>query len=73
MSTEAKLVDLQTRFAFQEDSIQALNDVVTRQQQQIETLSRELGLHREKLAELIEAQSERMVQGGAIDDRPPHY
>lgn len=73
MSTEAKLVDLQTRFAFQEDSIQALNDVVTRQQQQIETLTRELGLHREKLAELMEAQSKRMVQGGAADDRPPHY
>lgn len=73
MSTEAKLVDLQTRFAFQEDSIQALNDVVTRQQQQIETLTRELGLHREKLAELMEAQSERMAQGDVSDDRPPHY
>lgn len=73
MSNEAKLVDLQTRFAFQEDSIQALNDVVTRQQQQIEILTRELGLHREKLAELMEAQSERMVQGGGIHDRPPHY
>ncbi len=73
MSTEAKLVDLQTRFAFQEDSIQALNDVVTRQQQQIETLTRELAVHREKLAELMEAQSERMAQGSADDDRPPHY
>lgn len=73
MSTEAKLVDLQTRFAFQEDSIQALNDIVTRQQQQIETLTRELGLHREKLAELMEAQSERMAQGDVSDDRPPHY
>lgn len=73
MSTEAKLVDLQTRFAFQEDSLQALNDVVTRQQQQIESLTRELGLHREKLAELMEAQSERMIGAGAVDDRPPHY
>ncbi len=73
MSTEAKLVDLQTRFAFQEDSIQALNDVVTRQQQQIETLTREMGLHREKLSELMEVQSERMVQAGALEDRPPHY
>jgi SlyX protein len=73
MSTEAKLIDLQTRFAFQEDSIQALNDVVARQQKQIDTLTRELALHREKLAELMEAQSERMVHAGAADDRPPHY
>jgi SlyX protein len=73
MSTEAKLVDLQTRFAFQEDSLQALNDVVARQQQQIESLTRALGLHREKLVELMEAQSGQMAHGGAADDRPPHY
>ncbi|MEX2335180.1 MAG: SlyX family protein [Pseudohongiella sp.] len=73
MSTDTTLVDLQTRFAFQEDSLQALNEIVTRQQQQIETLTRELGLHREKLAELLEAQSESMVQSGVAEDRPPHY
>ncbi|OFE11037.1 hypothetical protein PHACT_14300 [Pseudohongiella acticola] len=73
MSTEAKLIDLQTRFAFQEDSIQALNDVVAGQQKQIEMLTRELSLHRDKLTELMQAQSERMVHSGAIDDRPPHY
>lgn len=72
-STEGRLVELQTRFAFQEDTLQALNEVIARQQQQIDALSRELKLHRDKLLELTDAQAERMMQGEAIDERPPHY
>lgn len=72
-STEDRLVELQTRFAFQEDTLQALNEVTARQQQQIDALSRELKLHRDKLLELTDAQAERMMQGEAIDERPPHY
>lgn len=72
-STESRLVELQTRFAFQEDTLQALSEVIARQQQQIDALSRELKLHRDKLLELTDAQAERMMQGEAIDERPPHY
>lgn len=71
--THEQLVDLQTRFAFQEDSLQALNDIVTRQQTQIDMLERELQLHREKLAELMHALADRGPVAAPLDERPPHY
>ena len=68
-----QLVDLQTRFAFQEDSLQTFNDIVTRQQMQIDALERELLLHREKLTELMQAVADRAPAPSTIDERPPHY
>ncbi|MDO8909559.1 MAG: SlyX family protein [Pseudohongiella sp.] len=71
--THEQLVDLQTRFAFQEDNLQALNDIVTRQQKQIDTLERELQSHREKLGELMQAVADRGPGSAPMDERPPHY
>lgn len=71
--TSEQLVDLQTRFAFQEDNLQALNDIVARQQMQIDALERELQLHRDKLVDLIHAMSERVPVAAPVDERPPHY
>lgn len=71
--THEQLVDLQTRFAFQEDNLLALNDIVTRQQQQIDALERELQLHREKLTELMQAVADRGPGSAPADERPPHY
>jgi SlyX protein len=71
--THEQLVDLQTRFAFQEDNLQALNDIVTRQQNQIDELERELQLHREKLSELMQAAADRGSDSAPADERPPHY
>lgn len=71
--TLEQLVDLQTRFAFQEDNLQALNEIVTRQQMQIDMLERELQRHREKLDELMSAVADRGPAVAPIDERPPHY
>lgn len=68
-----QMVDLQTRFAFQEDNLQALNDVITRQQRQIDVLERAVELHREKLTDLMQAAAGRAPVLSAADDRPPHY
>jgi len=68
-----QVVDLQTRFAFQEDNLQALNDIITRQQRQIDILERELELHREKLTDLLQAAADRAPAMSAADERPPHY
>ena len=68
-----QVVDLQTRFAFQEDSIQTLHDIVTRQQRQIDVLERELEIHRQKLTELIQAAADRAPALTAAEERPPHY
>ena len=65
---EQQLFDLQTRLAFQEDSLQALNDIVTRQQQQIENLH--------ELSKSQRSQLELMTDtmgGTQVDEKPPHY
>lgn len=64
-----RLVELETRLAFQEHTLQALNDVVTRQQQQIEALVREVQILKDRLR----AAAPSPV--GPIEDEkpPPHY
>lgn len=71
--THEQLVDLQTRFAFQEDNLQELNDIVTRQQRQLDALERELQLHREKLTDMMQALADRSPGASPVDERPPHY
>lgn len=63
-----QLFDLQSQLAFQEDTLQALNDIVTKQQQQIENLH--------ELCESQKSQLELMTEatGGALmEEKPPHY
>lgn len=63
------IVELETRLAFQEHTLQALNDVVTRQQQQIEDLIREI----QALKDRLRAAAPSPV-GPLEDERPPpHY
>jgi SlyX protein len=71
---EDQIIDLQSRLAFQEDGLQAMNDVLLKQQAHIDALERELVLHREKLIELLDLQAERSSPMlSATDERPPHY
>lgn len=63
------VIDLQTRFAFQEDLVQSLNQIVAQQSQQIEQLQVK---SRELEQALIEMQD--MAQGGETPQMPPpHY
>ena len=66
--TDQRLIDLETKLSFQEDTIDQLNGVVYRQQQQIDWL-------REQVQRLGQQQSE--AQGSAPrnlrDELPPHY
>ena len=54
---DQRLDELETRIAFQDDTIQALNDVCTRQQDEIDRLRLELN----KLREHVRAISVSMV------------
>lgn len=68
------MADLQSRMAFQDDTIQTLSDVMAEQQQQITRLEKALALHREKLLELMADLEQRSANSGqAVDERPPHY
>ncbi len=66
---EEQLIELQSQLAFQEDTIQALNDVVAQQQQQIDGLRAR--------SDLFSSQLERAMTtlegSDVIDVPPPHY
>ncbi|HEB28888.1 MAG TPA: SlyX family protein [Porticoccus sp.] len=63
-----QFIDLQSQLAFQEDTIQALNEVVTRQQQQINNLD-ELCRNQKSQMELMNSEMGKE----ALDEKPPHY
>ncbi len=65
----ARMDELETRLAFQDDTIQALNDVVSRQQLELERLQRALELLARRQADLAAS-----MPGDTEDDQPPpHY
>ncbi len=69
---EEQLIDVQTRVAYQEDTLAQLNDVITKQDAEIVQLKQQMRLLAQRLDEL----ARDPVQGGETDitnDRPPHY
>ena len=72
-NTQEQLIELQTQLAFQEDLLQALNDVVTKQQSQIDALQRELLSNRDKLTHVLENLPAPGEGGSNDNERPPHY
>lgn len=65
-----QVVDMQSQLAFQEDLIQALNDVVTRQQQQLEHVNELLQDQKQQLAGVVGATGS---SAGDHSEKPPHY
>ncbi|MFD1261190.1 SlyX family protein [Entomomonas asaccharolytica] len=65
---EARITDLESRQAFQDDTIQALNITIVKQQQLIDLLERKVQL-------LIKGHNELLEQWREIEDSipPPHY
>ena len=70
---EQRIVTIETKLAYQEDTIAQLNDVVCRQQNQIDALERLT----QQLIGRIRDLSESATQSGSVfsasDERPPHY
>ena len=67
ISTEERIIELETRLTFQDDLLQKLDDVIIRQQQEIDELKTQLISINQQLAEV----------GGQVgpqnDEPPPHY
>ena len=68
MSDDPEIIELQTRIAFQDGTLQELSDVIARQQQAIEALQKELEELRCQLRTLQPSE----VTGGS-EPPPPHY
>lgn len=68
---QEQLDELQTQLAFQEHTIAELNDALTSQQRQIDTLVLQMKLLKESFAENSEQSpgSAEAAQG----EKPPHY
>ncbi|MFT6464046.1 SlyX family protein [Halopseudomonas laoshanensis] len=66
---ESRIADLEVRLVFQDDTLQALNDVVAAQQMELEKLRRSLEVLARRQADLAAS-----MPGEAGDDAPPpHY
>ena len=66
---ETRIVELETRVAFQEHTLQELNTVVVRQQQELLALRREL----EALRAQVRALAPAPVADRGEETPPPHY
>ncbi|MGF6557735.1 SlyX protein [Pseudomonas sp. S30_BP2TU TE3576] len=68
MSLEERVTDLESRLAFQDDTIQALNDVLVEQQRVVERLQLQMEA-------LLKRQEEMVGQFGSFEEEapPPHY
>lgn len=68
MPLEARIIDLESRQAFQDDTIQALNDVLVEQNRVIERLQLQV-------AELLKRYEDLVGQyeAGGEEPPPPHY
>ncbi|MFC5523068.1 SlyX family protein [Polaromonas jejuensis] len=66
--TEQRLTDLEIKASFTEDLVDQLNQVIIRQQQQIDRLVREVGQLRQQIPD---AGTGALARPG--DDLPPHY
>lgn len=68
MDVDARINELESRLAFQDDTLQALNDALVAQQRLLERVQLQM-------AALIKRQEEVGSQFGMVEDEapPPHY
>lgn len=67
--SDERFMDIETKLAFQEHTIDELNEVVIRQQAEIDRLKRTTEYLLDKMEQLVDTHMER----APADDKPPHY
>lgn len=68
--SEARLIELETRLAYQDETLRVLNEVVVRQQLQIDRLEATCRQLLERLKRLPQAEGRA---NSAAEEVPPHY
>jgi len=69
MDIENGIIELQTKYAYQEHLLQTLNEVVTAQQAELAALKGDMKRMRESLSGMVGSQLARADE----DVPPPHY
>ncbi len=67
---EARLIDIEIKVSYQEDTIEMLNDIVTKQQQQLNKLQKSLEVLADRMQD-VKVQFDDPLN--PADERPPHY
>ncbi len=67
--TEQRFVDLETKLAHQEHLLLELNDIITKQQENIMRLEKLCG----SIIERVRSLSEAAPADVTADEKPPHY
>ena len=70
---EERIAELESRIAWQEDTIEALNSTVALQQKQIDQMEKICRNIIERFGELAEAVAAAGGEGGNRQETPPHY
>ena len=68
MSLESRIMELESRLAFQDDTIQTLNDVLVEQQRLVERLQLQLSALARRQEEM-----QSSLDAGEDEAPPPHY
>ena len=71
MSQEEKIVELQTKLAYQEEALNKLSDEFYQQQKQIQTLEVQQRALLEKIRDLQNTKEPGITN--IVDEKPPHY
>ncbi len=66
---ENRIIDLQSQLAFQDQTINELNDVITDQQKQIDELRQQIQILEQRIISL----AENSGVSGEKEPPPPHY
>lgn len=67
--TEARFIEIETKLAYQEDALQTLNEVILKQQKQIDQLDASVRLLIDRIKQMQAMESAEKP----LDERPPHY
>lgn len=68
-SSDDRITELETRLSFQEDTLQQLNDVTTRQDQLLQNLARKIDTLQAQLKTLAPS----LIADSSQETPPPHY
>lgn len=68
---QEQLIDLQTRVVYQEDTLEQLNQVITRQDADISQLKQQVRILAQRLEDSLRTRGQDGEQ--VLDERPPHY